>query len=106
MSRIADRITTSARKDFGMHAKAARLVNNHELIHMEIGMPAHDTPEHVKAATIAAIEAGHVHYSDPAGIAPLREALARKLRDVNGIEATAEHVLVTNGLTHASFAAF
>lgn len=106
MSRIADRITTSARKDFGMYAKAARLPEHRDLIHMEIGMPAHDTPAHVKAATIAAIEAGHVHYSDPAGIEPLREALAHKLRDINGIEATASDVLVTNGLTHASFAAF
>jgi aspartate aminotransferase len=106
MARIADRITTSARKDFGMYAKAARLEDRRELIHLELGSPAHDTPEHIKAATIAALEAGHVHYSDPAGIAPLREALARKLRDVNEIEATANDVLVANGLTHASFAAF
>ena len=72
---------------------------------MELGQPAHDTPEHIKAATIAAITAGHVHYSDLPGIAPLREALAHKLRTVNGIAATADDVLVTNGLTHASFAA-
>jgi len=106
MSRIADRIISSAKKDYGMYAKAARLLDQRRLIHMELGQPAHDTPEHIKSATIAAITAGHVHYSDLAGIAPLREALAHKLRSLNGIAATADDVVVTNGLTHASFAAF
>ena len=72
MSRIATRITTSAPKNYGMYAKAAGLPDQHELIHLELGQPAHDTPEHIKAATIAAIEAGHVHYSELPGIAPLR----------------------------------
>jgi aspartate aminotransferase len=106
MSRIADRITSSSRKNWGMYSKAARLANQDELIHMELGQPVHDTPRHIKAATIAAITAGHVHYSDLSGIGPLRQALARKLHTVNGIGATAADILVTNGLTHASFAAF
>jgi aspartate aminotransferase len=105
MSRIADRITSSAPKNYGMYAKAARLANQCGVIHLELGQPAHDTPEHVKAATIAAITAGHVHYSDLPGIAPLREALAHKLRTVNGMDVMAADVVVTNGLTHASFAA-
>ena len=106
MARIAARITSSAPKNYGMYAKAAGLPNQGDLIHLELGQPAHDTPEHIKAATIAAIEAGHVHYSDLPGIAPLREALSHKLRTFNGIAATAADVVVTNGLTHGSFAAF
>jgi aspartate aminotransferase len=106
MARIAARITSSAPKNYGMYAKAAGLPNQGELIHLELGQPAHDTPEHIKAATIAAIKAGHVHYSDLPGIAPLREALSHKLRTFNGIAATAADVVVTNGLTHGSFAAF
>jgi aspartate aminotransferase len=106
MSRIATRITASAPKNYGMYAKAAGLPNQHELIHLELGQPAHDTPEHIKAATIAAIKAGQVHYSDLPGIAPLRAALSHKLRSFNGIAAAAGDVLVTNGLTHGSFAAF
>jgi aspartate aminotransferase len=106
MSRIADRITTSSPKNYGMYAKAARLPNSDDLIHLELGQPAHDTPEHIKAATIEAITAGEVHYSDLQGIAPLRDALAHKLSTVNGIPTTAADVLVTNGLTHGSFAAF
>lgn len=106
MSRIAARITASAPKNYGMYAKAAQLPDRDGLIHLELGQPAHDTPQHVKAATIAAITAGHVHYSDLSGIAPLRAALAQKLRTFNGIAATANDVVVTNGLTHGSFAAF
>ena len=106
MSRIAARITASSPKNYGMSSKAARLLNSDNLIHLELGQPAHDTPEHIKAATVAAITAGHVHYSDLQGIAPLRAALAQKLRTFNGIDAAATDVLVTNGLTHGSFAAF
>jgi aspartate aminotransferase len=106
MSRIAARITTSSPKNFGMYAKAASQPDQKGLIHLELGQPAHDTPVHIKAATIAAIEAGHVHYSDLWGIAPLREALAKKLRTFNGIPAVSADVLVTNGLTLGSFAAF
>jgi aspartate aminotransferase len=105
MPRIAERISSSSKKNYGMYAKSIRLPDQHELIHMELGQPAHDTPEHIKTATIAAITAGQVHYSDLPGIAPLREALANKLREFNGIAATADDVLVTNGLTHGSFAA-
>jgi aspartate aminotransferase len=106
MSRIAARITSSAPKNYGMYAKAARLPDQSELIYLAVGQPAHDTPEHIKAATIAALTDGQVHYSDLPGIAPLRAALAHKLRTFNGIAATADDVLVTNGLTHGSFAAF
>jgi aspartate aminotransferase len=105
MSRLADRITRSSPKSFGMYEKAARLGPRDDLIHLELGQPIHDTPQHIKAATVAALQWGEVHYSDLAGIAALRTALARKLRDFNGIEATPEDVLVTNGLTHGSFAA-
>ena len=71
-----------------------------------MGQPIHDTPEHIKAAAIAALNAGHIHYSELAGIAPLRAALARKLQNFNRIAAGPEDVLVVNGLTHGSFATF
>src|SRR3982074_2649896 len=106
MSRIADRITSTAQKSYGMYAKAAGLPNQDGLIHLELVHPAPDSPDTIKAATISAITAGHVHYSDLPGIAPLREALAHKLRTFNGISVTAADLVVTNGLTHGSFAAF
>jgi len=102
--RPARRITETSPKNFGMFAKAVQMTG--DLIHLELGMPAEDTPQHIKDATIAALQAGHVHYSDLQGIPELRDAIAGKLRQQNALDVSADEVIVTNGLTQASFAAF
>jgi Aspartate/tyrosine/aromatic aminotransferase len=101
----ADRIAKTSQKTFGMYEKAMRSGVT-DLIHLEVGQPIFDTPAHIKEATIAALRAGKVHYSDVRGEPALRAALAQKLRDYNGIAASADDVIVTNGLTHASYLAF
>lgn len=100
----ARRITDTSPKDFGMFAKA--LSQPGDLIHLELGMPAEDTPQHIKDATIAALQSGAVHYSDLQGLQALRAAIANKLTHQNDLNFSAEEILVTNGLTQASFAAF
>jgi aspartate aminotransferase len=102
--RPARRITDTSPKNFGMFAKAVQMTG--DLIHLELGMPAEDTPQHIKDATIAALQAGHVHYSDLQGIPELRSAIADKLHQKNAMDISADEVIVTNGLTQASFAAF
>lgn len=107
MRRIARRISDTSEKSFGMYDKAARLAGaGHDLIHLEIGRPHADTPDNIKQATIAALKVGRVHYTDPRGTPELRQALATKLRNRNGIDAGPDDILVTNGLTHASFVTF
>ncbi|MGF7006233.1 pyridoxal phosphate-dependent aminotransferase [Aminobacter sp. BE322] len=107
MPRFARRITQTSKKSYGMFAKAAALGNDgRDLIHLELGQPVHDTPSHIKDATIRALQAGEVHYSDLQGILPLRQALAAKLREHNKLDVEAGEILITNGLTQASFAAF
>jgi aspartate aminotransferase len=106
MIRPARRITDGSPKSFGMYERALALeAAGADLIHLEFGRPCHDTPAVIKDAAIAALRAGHVHYSDLRGEPALRHALAAKLRASNGIAADADDVLVTNGLTHASYAA-
>lgn len=102
--RPAARITDTSPKNFGMFAKAVGMSG--DLIHLELGMPAEDTPQHIKDATIAALQAGHVHYSDLQGLPELRSAIAQKLCSKNTLDVSADEVIVTNGLTQASFAAF
>ncbi|PQO23120.1 aspartate aminotransferase [Rhodobacteraceae bacterium WD3A24] len=104
MSRFARRVTQTSEKDFGMFARA--MAHDGPLIHLELGRPVDDTPDHIKQATIDALRAGAVHYSDLQGLPELRTALAGKLARENDMAVTAEQILVTNGLTHASFAAF
>jgi aspartate aminotransferase len=107
MVRLASRVTGTSKKNFGMYEKAARLeASSGDLIHLELGMPCHDTPQVIKDAAIAAIQDGKVHYSHIKGAPELRNALASKLKVENGIEADPERIIVTNGLTQASFATF
>lgn len=103
----AKRISESSKKSFGMYEKAAKLMaEGIDVIHLEVGMPCFDTPQHIKDATKTSIDQGNVHYSDFRGVAHLREALAEKARRFNRIDVTADEIIVTNGLTHASYAAF
>ncbi|PEQ13082.1 aspartate aminotransferase [Novosphingobium sp. PC22D] len=106
MTKLARRITEASPKSFGMFEKAMALqASGADLIHLEVGRPCHDTPESIKDATIAALRQGHVHYSDMRGLPELREALAEKLAAENGMTVSPDEILVTNGLTHAAFAA-
>lgn len=106
MPRLARRITATSPKSFGMFGRAAALAaQGHDLIRLEVGMPHADTPLPIKQATVDALMAGHVHYSDLSGIAPLRQAIREKLARKNALDVPLSQIVVTNGLTHASFAA-
>lgn len=105
--KLAKRITGTPQKSFGMYEQAARLQGDtSDLIHLEVGRPDADTPVAIKQAAADALMRGEVHYSDLRGVPALREALAAKLRQQNKLDVGPDDVLVTNGLTHASFAAF
>lgn len=67
------------------------------------GEPEVDTPEHVKAAAIAALQQGRTKYTPSAGIPELREALAAKLIADNGLEYDAKQISVTAGAKMACF---
>ncbi|MBV9992898.1 MAG: pyridoxal phosphate-dependent aminotransferase [Alphaproteobacteria bacterium] len=103
----ATRISASSPKSFGMYEKAARMMAaGIDLIHLEVGMPSFDTPGHIKDATIAALMAGQVHYGDFRGQVALRRAIVRRLAERNALTVKEDEVVVTNGLTHASYAVF
>lgn len=103
----ARRMASQQGKSFGVYEAALRLqAAGADVIHLGVGRPSDDTPEHVKAAAKAALDAGCVHYGDLQGTLRLREVLAARYRDEQGLPATPECVLVTNGVTQASFAAF
>lgn len=105
---FARRITQSSEKDFGMFARALALDTDPDapMIHLELGRPVDDTPAHIKQATIDAMLAGDVHYSDLQGLLPLRKALAQRFADRSGLDVGPDRIIVTNGLTQASFATF
>lgn len=101
----ADRISASSPKSFGMYEKAMSLAAaGKDVIHLEVGRPDFDTPLHIKEATKKALDDGIVHYGDFSGDRKLREAICRKLATYNGITASPDEVLLTNGLTHGAYA--
>ena len=68
-----------------------------DVISLSAGEPDFDTPAHIKQAAIAAIEAGETKYTDVAGTAPLRRAVADKFRRDSGIDYKPEEVIVSTG---------
>jgi len=103
----ASRMSSQAGKGFGMFEAAARLQQSGaDIIHLEIGRPSSDTPEHIKEAAKAALDAGVVHYGDLQGLGALREALAERYSSHYGVDYSSSEVLITNGVTQGSFAAF
>lgn len=58
----------------------------HKVIVFSIGRPDFDTPAHVKAAAIEALEKGQVHYAHNKGIMPLRQAIATYIKKYQNID--------------------
>ena len=48
MIRLSRRVTDTAEKSYGMCDKAAAFVPQDGLIHLELGRPYYDTPQHIK----------------------------------------------------------
>ena len=83
---------------FEVLAKAKALERQgKEIVHLEIGEPDFDTPEHIKAAAKQALDAGATHYGPSAGLPELREAVAKHIGETRGIPVSADEVVVTPG---------
>ena len=71
---------------------------------LDQGDVSFDAPDSVKSAMARAIAENKTHYLQTTGVPRLRELIAAKLRDKNGIPIDdPEHVLVTNGGIHGLY---
>jgi aspartate/methionine/tyrosine aminotransferase len=74
----------------------------HRVINLGIGRPDFDTPAHIKQAAKEALDAGMVHYSSNYGLPELREAIAVKLEQDNGLAYDpGSEIVVTVGANEA-----
>jgi aminotransferase len=72
------------------------------LVHLEQGEPDFATPKHIVEAAAKAARRGFTHYTDVDGTPELREAIAEKLRNENGIDVNPQtDVTVTSGTQEA-----
>lgn len=68
-----------------------------EIVHLEIGEPDFDTPQHIKEAAVRALKAGYTHYTPANGILELREAIADDIARSRNIDVHPDEVVVTPG---------
>ncbi len=99
MAQLSDRLqrlapsATLAMSQKSSEMKAAGI----DVINMSVGEPDFNTPEHIKEAAKKAIDDNYSRYSPVPGYADLREAVAAKLKNENGLDYSACEILVSNG---------
>jgi len=76
------------------------------ILDLTVGEPDFDTPDHVKHAAIAAIEAGETKYTPVNGTPRLRAAIRGALRRTHGIEYSDAELTVGGGGKQVIFLAF
>ena len=81
-----------------------RVVTDKKVISLGPGEPDFLTPAPLLAYAKKVI-ASSTHYSEPAGLLELREALVKKLKRFNNIEVTPEEIVVTSGSQEGLFSA-
>ena len=67
------------------------------IVHLEIGQPDFDTPQHIKDAACAALAAGVTGYGPSAGDPDLREAVAEHISTSRGFPVAPEEVVIVPG---------
>lgn len=97
--RLADRMSRLGTESaFEVLARARALeAEGRKIIHLEIGEPDFDTPEHVKDAAAEALAAGQTHYVPAPGIPALREAIVDFLEGWGRLATSPDRVVVTPG---------
>jgi aspartate aminotransferase len=91
-----DRLGTESAFEVLARARALE-AEGRAIIHLEIGEPDFDTPQHIRDAAKAALDAGHTHYVPAPGIMPLREAVAAFLERTGRLRTSPDRVVVTPG---------
>jgi aspartate aminotransferase len=69
----------------------------HVILDLTVGEPDFDTPDHVKAAAVAAIERGETKYTPVNGTPELRTAIRDRLDRRHGVGYTADQITVGGG---------
>ena len=79
-------------------AKAAKYkAEGRPIIGLAAGEPDFDTPQHIKDAAIAAINAGYTKYTPVSGIPALKKAIVNKFKTENGFDYALNEVIVGVG---------
>lgn len=103
MSQISERILSmSESATLAMTQKSRELqAQGLDIINLSIGEPDFNTPEHIKAAAIKAIENNQTHYPPVPGYPELRKAIVARMKSWLGLDYDVNQVIVSAGGKHS-----
>lgn len=88
-------------------AKANQMkMDGFDVVGFGAGEPDFDTPNHVKAAAIAAINAGFTKYTPVSGTTELKQVICEKFKNDNRLIYKPSQIVVSNGAKHSLTNAF
>ncbi len=102
LSQRVQNIKPSATLAITAQAKALKAAGK-DIIGLGAGEPDFDTPDHIKQAAIAAINAGQTKYTEVDGTPELKAAVIRKFERDNQLNYEANQILVSCGGKHSIF---
>ena len=99
MAHLSDRVNLiSESQTIAMARKSRELkASGIDIISLSLGEPDFATPEVIQQAAIQAIKDNFSYYTHVSGYLELRQAIARKFKRDNGLEYTAEEIVVSTG---------
>ncbi|MBO7570481.1 MAG: aminotransferase class I/II-fold pyridoxal phosphate-dependent enzyme, partial [Bacteroidaceae bacterium] len=96
LSERLNRLSPSA--TLAMSQKSSELkAQGVDVINMSVGEPDFNTPDHIKAAAIKAVEENWSRYSPVPGYPELKQAIVNKLKNENGLDYKPSQILCSNG---------
>ena len=99
LSKVASAVHESSTLKVDSLAKKMK-AEGYDVVGFGTGEPDFDTPQNIKDAAIAAINAGKTKYTPAAGIIELRQAVADRLKADYGVEYDASQIIVASGAKH------
>ena len=99
MSNLSDRLNRLAPSaTLAMSQKSSEMkAQGIDVINLSVGEPDFNTPDHIKAAAIKAVEDNWSRYSPVPGYPELRKAIVNKLKKENGLDYEPSQILCSNG---------
>jgi aspartate aminotransferase len=82
---------------------AAMRAAGKDIIGLGAGEPDMDTPDHIKAAAVKAIDSGFTKYTAVDGTPGLKKAVIAKFKNDNGLDYTPKQILVSCGGKQSSY---
>lgn len=99
MENLSDRLNRlSPSATLAMSQKSSELkAQGVDVINLSVGEPDFNTPDHIKEAAKKAIDENYSRYSPVPGYPALKNAIATKLKNENGLDYKPSQILCSNG---------